>query len=1756
MKIPKPTPPPDPKDQDTLQHQLHELELLRQQRNQSEERFRRFDGLLQLIADTQHLLFQETDRERIIQDFCEMLIAKKVYAHAWLVLLDAEEKPWLWAQAGLSQPLDTLMHTMQQGTWPSCIKNAHERYAILSIQDPAFVCGPCALSPDCQRHAQLVINIGYSHRVYGVLIVALPRIYLAHEEEKHILRLLADSVGAAFFRLECEPEAEASQSQLRQFVVLQSAMDALATQLVCRDRHQRIRWCNISAAHMWGLTPDQTLGKKTEDLAPHIDPLQLIESRDVHAAVLESGIPQRHIEETWWAQETPTRWWIADRHAYRQPDGSLGGVVEIHTDISELKKNEDAVKASESFYRLISDRLSDTIWVIDPQMHFLYVNPAVFRALPTPPKQVFNLGFKALLTPESFQTLQTTLSELETQIADPEQTWITSPPLELEFKLTPESSIWQELVWHRLENVMGQPNVFLGVGRDIQERKRIEFSLRENQQKYQHLVESGSDWIWELDINLNFTYVSPQVEKIIGYPCEGLLQRSPMDFMPPEEGLRITSILKEYISQRSPFSLLQCTMRHRNETLRILEVSGTPVTALSGEVVGLRGVARDITEHKFAEEALLDSESRFRGIFSVSPLALALCDPEGKLVDVNQSFLDLFGALLPGTLPGSHFLPSLDLPENAMDDLQQKRIIHYELMFDFETAHIKLPFKTLRHGSVNLDILISPFAWERTRDDSGFLIQLEDITERKLTEEALLENEAKYRTLFDSSAVGFLLLSDSFIDCNAEALRLWQCERTSVIGQTPLDFSPPQQPDGTSSQEGLREHLSHAFEGYPQNFYWQFQRTDRTCIDTDVSFKLISVNGSPMIIMAMRDITEQKHAEAAYHQAMSRFEAIIENTPRVAIQGFDRTGVIQHWNRASESLYGFSSPGILGQKIQSTLFAGSDTTAFDETIEKVWATRLPSQPQEWKLNKPDGNPVWVYSSMFPIVENDRVVEIFCMDVDITERKQAEEAMRLSEEKYRTIFENSGNALMILNEDMSIALVNREMENLGGYSLRESQVTFQWHDVVANSEDLKKMLHYHRQRRVDPDSVPKTYECDFRHKDGSIRHIILTATLIPSTSQTLVAFLDITERKHSEEELRCSEEKYRATFESSGSALMVLDESLTILLVNREFEKLSAFPRKDLEGKIHGTVFFPDPVEREYFLEQHRSTAEMTDPSPQTLELHFQPKTGNLRDVLATFTYLPASRQSLVGLTDITERKLAERKLMKSERRYRLLADNVKDIIWTMDQNRKLTYISPSVEALTGFSVEEALARDASQTFTPDSYQKLIQLMGHFTVADSTSSHPIELEQFHKNGSTLWIEMQVTPMHDPDGKTLGFVGVTRDISARRQADLERQQLEDQLRQSQKMEIIGHLAGGIAHDFNNLLTPILGYADMVSLQVPAGSALYNDIQAIRETAERAARLTRQLLAFSLKQVLHMTIVNLNEEIHEFIKMLHPLLGEHIEVRTELTASLGPIKADVSQLQQVLMNLAVNARDAMPRGGTLTFTTSSLLVTEELLRQHPTLSLGEHICLTVRDTGTGIPKEIMEHIFEPFFTTKERGKGTGLGLSMVYGIITQHHGTLWAESEYGQGTCMHVVLPRCETPNVEPIIPASPSLPLSGHAAIWVVEDEPMVRKMTQEILVNHGYSVQTASTPSEALDRLQQSDEPIDLLLTDIIMPGMNGKELFQQLKQKRSNLKALYMSGYSEDVIAHHGVLDPGIHLIAKPFSVKDLLANVHRVLTE
>ena len=525
-----------------------------------------------------------------------------------------------------------------------------------------------------------------------------------------------------------------------------------------------------------------------------------------------------------------------------------------------------------------------------------------------------------------------------------------------------------------------------------------------------------------------------------------------------------------------------------------------------------------------------------------------------------------------------------------------------------------------------------------------------------------------------------------------------------------------------------------------------------------------------------------------------------------------------------------------------------------------------------------------------------------------------------------------------------------------------------------------------------------------------------------------------------------------------------------------------------------------------------------------------------------------SRGLLRALRYAIERKNMEEALFVEKERLRLQSaalEATAEGVMITTRDGSITWVNPAFTKITGFRAEEAIGRKPSILRSGKHeaaiYGELWQTILEGQVWDG------ELTNMRRDGQ-LYLEAQtVTPVRDGRGEISHFVSVKRDVSNRRR-------FEEQLRQSQKMEAIGRLAGGVAHDFNNILGVIMGYGEILKRRIPAADPLQGKVAEILKAADSAAGLTRQLLAFSRKQVLQPRVLDLNLVVADMDKMLRRLIGEDIELKTSLREPLGSVRADPGQIEQVLMNLVVNARDAMPGAGSLLIETAAVDLDASSLALHPGALPGPHVLLAVSDTGEGMDKETTSRIFEPFFTTKAIGKGTGLGLSTVYGIVEQSGGLVEVYSEKGVGTTFKVYLPRIEGSVAHMPVEAVPPPPHAVSKTVLLVEDETALRSMIGETLAEGGYRVLEAETPRQALDMAGAHDGPIHAVLTDVIMPGMSGRELAEKLALIRPDTPVIYMSGYTDDAIGHHGLLDPGTLFLQKPFTADAVLWTLHDAL--
>jgi PAS domain S-box-containing protein len=539
------------------------------------------------------------------------------------------------------------------------------------------------------------------------------------------------------------------------------------------------------------------------------------------------------------------------------------------------------------------------------------------------------------------------------------------------------------------------------------------------------------------------------------------------------------------------------------------------------------------------------------------------------------------------------------------------------------------------------------------------------------------------------------------------------------------------------------------------------------------------------------------------------------------------------------------------------------------------------------------------------------------------------------------------------------------------------------------------------------------------------------------------------------------------------------------------------------------------------------------------------KDGTRIDVSLTVAPIRSGSGEVIGAStiarDITLQKQAAESIQKLAR----AVEQAKSAIFMTDPDGSITYANPAFEETYAYSMRQALGKTPrilksgrhDEAFYESFWRRLL----------AGESVREEFVNRTRDGRLVTVDASVSPVLDAQGRRTGFIAVHEDITARRQ-------LEDQLRQAQKMEAVGQLAGGVAHDFNNLLTAILGYAELLASKLPADSGLQGEIGEIREAGQRAASLTRQLLAFSRKQVLAPVVLRLNDLVENVEKMLRRVIGEDVQLVTRLDPAGGNVRADPGQLEQVIVNLAVNARDAMPNGGTLTIETAGVELDGSYAERHAMVPPGRYTMLAVGDTGVGMDVATRERIFEPFFTTKEKGKGTGLGLSTVYGIVKQSAGYIWVYSEPSVGTTFKVYLPRVEEAASAIPVRSMESPVAPGTETILLVEDEPAIRALSRRVLETSGYRVLDSGRGTDALERARAEKEPIDLLLTDLVMPNMGGAELASRLQELHPEIRVLFMSGYTDDAVVRSGLLGTGRAFLQKPFTPQNLARKVRELL--
>ncbi len=1276
---------------------------------------------------------------------------------------------------------------------------------------------------------------------------------------------------------------------------------------------------------------------------------------------------------------------------------------------------------------------------------------------------------------------------------------------------------------------------------DITDQKQAEEKMRESEQQYRSLFENANEAIFVAQDD-KLVFFNPKTLQLSGYSKEEMASTPFIEFIHPDDRDLIMDrysrrIRGEGVPSRYTFRLI-----HKSGETRWVEISSIVIT-WQGKPASLNFLS-DITLRMLAEEKLQASEERFRAIFNATFQFTGLLTTEGILIEANRAALD-FAGITAKEIINQPFWEARLWRGNDTRVQQLKDAIGRAAKGEFVRYEVEL------QGGGSTTMLID-FSLKPVFDFRGnvtlLVLEGRDISESKRVEENLQKERDLLYAITETSPVGvtFVDRRGLILFANRQAENILGLSRDEITRQT---YNAPvwliTDENGQPFPEAELPFRRVMDTGKP------VQDLRHAIVWPDGRRVLLSINAAPLLdaegcvdgmVAALEDITERKRIENALRESEEQYRALIESSPDI-IMRFDEEGRHLFVSENVKDVAGIPAPRFIGKTHRELGFAESLCSFFEKSIRKVFQSGAPFETEftfdsphraivfNWRLI-PELDPEW----------NVRSVMSICRDMT---------AHRHAEQEYKTLFTEmlDGFALheIICDDqgrpvDYRFLAVNPSFERMTGLKA-ENIVGRTVRDIMPGTEQYW----IDRYGKVALTGEPAYFE----NYSGEIGKYFEVTAYQPAQNQFACIFADITDRKLAEAAIRESEEKFSTAFENAPILMIITSiEDGSIIDINAAVTKLTGFTREEAIGRKTHELGWIKPEERTHLLQELEETG-----STEGREIEAQDRNGKKIQCLVFRKVITISghKRLLTLAQDITERKQAQDAVRESEAVFRMTFTQSPVGAAIVSLGNKFISTNLAFCNFLGYSENELIGKTIADVTYPADVEKGMPELKMITEGKLESAN-IEKRYLRKDGKVVWGDLTISLVLNANNTPLYFIPIIQDITKRKLAEDEKEKLQTQLTQAQKMESVGRLAGGVAHDFNNMLGVILGRTQMALDQIDPSHPLHDDLEEIQTAAERSADITRQLLAFARKQTVAPQVLDLNETLADMKKMLQRLIGEDIDLAWMPGRNLWPVKMDPSQINQILANLCVNARDAIEGVGRVTLETENIVIDEAWCADHKDFTPGEYVFLAVSDDGCGMSRAVLSRIFEPFFTTKEVGKGTGLGLATVYGIVKQNQGFVNVYSEPGHGTTFKIYLPRhlAKENHLPENALAKPAA--HGHETILLVEDEPAILKMTTIMLERLGYVVLAASRPGEAIRLAQENPGKIDLLMTDVVMPEMNGRDLAKNLLSLYPDIKRLFMSGYTADVIAHQGVLDEGVHFIQKPFYKNALASKIREAL--
>ncbi len=1025
-------------------------------------------------------------------------------------------------------------------------------------------------------------------------------------------------------------------------------------------------------------------------------------------------------------------------------------------------------------------------------------------------------------------------------------------------------------------------------------------------------------------------------------------------------------------------------------------------------------------------------------------------------------------------------------------------------------------------------------------DVVGVVMVFRDQSESRAAEQALKESERQLRTLFETAPVGI------FETDSEGRVRSVNREMASILGFTSIedvyDYYSDLGKQLYVSEERRTQFIDILKQyGSVVDFEYEAVKHDgtRTWLSMNARISKKNEDGTFLIQGFTTDITSRIKMRDALFESEALLRNVLNTIPDL-VWLKDVDGVYLACNPTFERFFGATESEIRG-KTDYDFVEKELADFFRENDNNAIAAGEPTLNEETLTFTDTGESYLFETVKTPMTNrNGDVLGVLGIARNVSERQEAIEALRASENRLHRAFENIPDVLVIYGPDLRIRYINESIVRLTGRAQeefigkREEEV---WPPGVYQHylPTMEKAVETCAQQTVESTvDIPGRGTSQF------------SSTYIPILNDTgeiqevLGITQDLTESRRAEQALRESEELYRNLMEAAPIGVAVHSEGKVVFVNKAGLKIMRAESEDEIIGKSITEIVYPTHLDEA--LDRVRRMMEGEEGLYPVQDMYRRMDGSPVPvEVMASRLNYKGKPAIQVLASDITDRKAAE-----AERELLVTAINqsAESIVIT-DVKAKIQYVNPTFEQHTGYARAEVMGKNPR--ILKSGKQDLAFYQEMWATIRSGKTWTGQMVNKRKNGELYTEEATISPVFDHDGNITNFVAAKRDIT-------KELTLQQQFRQAQKMESVGRLAGGVAHDFNNMLSVILGTVELAQLDLDPEHSVYNDLVEIEEAARRSSDLTRQLLAFARKQTVDPKVLDLNKSVEAMLKMLQRLMGEDISLAWKPADKLSPVFLDPAQLDQILANMCVNARDAITGVGTVEIQTEDVILDEEYCAQKAGFKPGNYVLLAVSDNGSGMEKEVADHIFEPFFTTKAKGKGTGLGLSTVYGIIKQNNGMIDVYSELDVGTTFKMYFPafqgETESVNEEQL----ESAPHGNGETVMVVEDEKSLLAITERMLTGLDYVVITESSSTRALETLRSSGEMLDLLVTDVVMPEMNGRELEEQIRKEFPQAKTLFMSGYTADVIAKQGVLQKGVNFITKPFTLHNLARAVRKAL--